>query len=320
MARWTGRRDGPGAFDVPGVQFGQGLVQPAPRGGQDQLDGGPVFPALLPDLGQVAYGQLLTVQGQVIQRPPGSARHVVGDVDLGRRRRGRLDGRGHLGERHRTVGVPFRVLQALLGGFELAAGGAAAGVDLAAAAERGRGVGGQVAGHPGQVVLAGAAEAHRPRQRRGGRLGQVAEEGQPRLLGRVLVVELLDLVAAPVDVRTQLRGLSRAADRSGSGGAPRRPAGPGRRRGRRRGPRPGPRWRAARRSRPGPVRVPRGPGRGAGPGRRPGRRSPPRSARQRRCPPPCACPSGRRNPYDAAACRIMLRWPTQQPTRCAGSG
>ena len=104
--------------------------------------------------------------------------------------------------------MPFRVLQALLGGFELAAGGAAAGVDFAAAAERGRGVGGQVAGHPGQVVLAGAAEAHRPRQRRGGRLGQVAEEGQPSLLGRVLVVELLDLVAAPVDVRTQLRGLS----------------------------------------------------------------------------------------------------------------
>jgi len=52
---------------------------------------------------------------------------VVGHVDLGQRRGFRFDGRGHLGERDRIAGAPYGVRQALLGGFELALGGAAAG-------------------------------------------------------------------------------------------------------------------------------------------------------------------------------------------------
>src|SRR5437588_292332 len=68
-----GPGDGLEASDVPRMQLGQGLVQPAPRGGQGQLDGRPVLSGLLRDLGQVADGQLLAIQRQVIQRPPGSA-------------------------------------------------------------------------------------------------------------------------------------------------------------------------------------------------------------------------------------------------------
>ncbi len=55
--------------------------------------------------------------------------------------------------------------------------------------------------------MAGPAEAHRPGQRRGRRPGQVAEEIEPRLLGRVLVVERLDGVAAPLDLGPQPRDL-----------------------------------------------------------------------------------------------------------------
>jgi len=62
-------------------------------------------------------------------------------------------------------------------------------------------------GHPREIVVVAAAEAHRPGERRGGGLGQVAQEPQPRLFGRVLVVKLLDQIAAPLDVRTQPRGV-----------------------------------------------------------------------------------------------------------------
>ena len=96
--------------------------------------------------------------------------------------------------------------QALLGGFEFALGGAPAGSYVTAAAERAAGVGGQVTGHPGQVVVIGAAEAHRPGQGRGGRFGQVAEEAQPGLFGGVLVVEFLDQVTAALDLGAQPRG------------------------------------------------------------------------------------------------------------------
>ncbi len=62
-------------------------------------------------------------------------------------------------------------------------------------------------GHPGKVVVAGAAEPHRPRKCRSGRLGQVTGEVQARLFGGVLVVERLDRIAASVNLRTQPRGL-----------------------------------------------------------------------------------------------------------------
>ncbi len=62
-------------------------------------------------------------------------------------------------------------------------------------------------GHPGEIVMVGAAEPHRPRKCRSGRLGQVAQEVQARLFGGVLVVKRLDGIAAPVNLRTQPRGL-----------------------------------------------------------------------------------------------------------------
>ena len=195
------------APDVPGIQLGQDLVQPAPRGGQDQLDGGPVLLGLLGDLGEVADGKPLPVQRQVIQRSPGSAGHMVGKLHLSTGDGAGLKGRGHFGKRDRTVGPSSRRGQALFGGFELPAGGAAARADLAAAAQRARSVSGQVTGHPGKVVVVGAAEPHRPRKCRSGRLGQVACEVQARLLGGVLVVERLDRIAASVNLRTQPRGL-----------------------------------------------------------------------------------------------------------------
>ena len=64
-----------------------------------------------------------------------------------------------------------------------------------------------MAGHLGEVVVAGAAGPHRPRKCRSGRLGQVAQEVQAGLLGGVLVVERLDAIAASVDLRTQPGGL-----------------------------------------------------------------------------------------------------------------
>jgi hypothetical protein len=101
----------------------------------------------------------------------------------------------------------LRTRQAYLGGFEFPAGDPPARVDIAAPAERPRGVGGQVTGHLGQVITAGATKAHRPRQGRGGRLGQVAREVQARLLRGFLVVERLHGVAAPVHLHAQPRGL-----------------------------------------------------------------------------------------------------------------
>ena len=68
-----GRRDRRGPPDVPGIQLGQALMPAAPRGGQDQLHRGPVLPRLLGHLGQVADHQLLAVQRQVVERPPGGA-------------------------------------------------------------------------------------------------------------------------------------------------------------------------------------------------------------------------------------------------------
>ena len=132
---------------------------------------------------------------------------MVGELHLGLGPRRGLEGRGHLGERGGLAGPVLRLAQAPLGGLELAAGGAAARRDVAAAAERVRRVGGQVTGHLGQLVVPGPAEAHRPGQRRGGRPGQVPEEVEPRLLGGVLVVERLDGVPAPLGLRAQPRGL-----------------------------------------------------------------------------------------------------------------
>jgi hypothetical protein len=63
-----------------------------------------------------------------------------------------------------------------------------------------------MAGHPGEVVLVGAAETQRPRKCRSGRLGQVAQKAQTRLFGGVLIVKRLDGVAPPFDLRTQPRG------------------------------------------------------------------------------------------------------------------
>ena len=179
----------------------------APHGGQDQLRRGPVLPGLLGHLGQVAHHQLLAVQRQVVQRPPGSAGHVVGQFHRGLGRGVGLQDRGHVGVGRGLAGPLLGFLQAPLGGLELAAGVAAPRRDVAAPGERVRGVGRQVTGHLGQVVVAGPAEAHRPRHRRGGRPGQVAQEVQPRLHGGVLVVERPDGVAAPLGLGPQPRGL-----------------------------------------------------------------------------------------------------------------
>ena len=132
---------------------------------------------------------------------------MIGKLHLSAGRGAGLKDRGHLGERDRTAGPFFRRGQALLGGLQFPLGGASARADLAAAAERCRGVSGQMTGHPGEVVVAGAAEPHRPRKCRSGRLGQVAQEVQAHLLGGVLVVERLDGIAASVDLRTQPGGL-----------------------------------------------------------------------------------------------------------------
>ena len=202
-----GRRDLP---DVPGIQLGQTLVLAAPRGGQDQLHRGPVLPGLLGDLGQVADRQLLAVQRQVVERPPGSAGYVVRKVHLSLGPLGlgaRLEDRGHVGVGRGLAGPLLRLVQAPFGGLELPARGAAPCGDVAAPAECVAGVGGQVTRHLGQVVVAGPAEAHRPGQRRGGRPGQVTQEVEPRLHGGVLVVEGADGVAAPFGFGAQPRGL-----------------------------------------------------------------------------------------------------------------
>ena len=132
---------------------------------------------------------------------------MIGKLHLGAGNRAGLKGRGHLGKRHRKAGPFPRRLQALLGSFEFPAGGAHPRADLTAPAQRACSVAGQVAGHPGKVVMIGPAEAYRPGQRRSGRPGQVAGEVQARLLGGVLVLEGLDGITAFVHVRPQPRGL-----------------------------------------------------------------------------------------------------------------
>ena len=118
-----------------------------------------------------------------------------------------LEERGHLGVGGPLVGPLLRLLEPPLDDIEHPAGGPAPRRDVAAAAERGRGVRGQVAGHQTQVLVAGPAEADRPGQRHGGRPGQVAEEVQLRLHDGVLVVEFADGVAAPFGLRLQPRHL-----------------------------------------------------------------------------------------------------------------
>ena len=132
---------------------------------------------------------------------------MIGKLQLGAGSGAGLEGGGHFGKRDSIANPFFCLGEPLLGGFEFAAGGAPALADVAAAAERARRVSGQMTGHLGEVVVAGAAEAQRPRQRRGGRLGQVAQKGQARLFGGVLVVKRLDGVAASVGLRPQPRGL-----------------------------------------------------------------------------------------------------------------
>ena len=122
-------------------------------------------------------------------------------------RGGGLEDRGHVGVGGGLAGPLLRLVQAPFGGLEFPARGAAPRRDVAPLAERVAGVGGQVTGHLGQVVVAGPAETHRPGQRRGGRPGQVAQEVEPRLHGGILVVEGPDGVAAPFGLRAQPRGL-----------------------------------------------------------------------------------------------------------------
>lgn len=130
-----------GATDVPGIQLWQGLLRSAPRCGQHQLDGGPVLPGLLRDLGKIGNGKPLALKCQVIQRPPGSVGHVIGELHLGAGSGAGLNGRGHLGKRDRMACPVFRVGQALLGSFEFPVGGAPARTDFAAAPKRARSVG-----------------------------------------------------------------------------------------------------------------------------------------------------------------------------------
>ena len=132
---------------------------------------------------------------------------MVGQLDLGRGRGAGLEDRGHFGVGGGLPGPPLRLVQAPLGGFEFPAGDPATRPDVAAPAERVRRVGGQVPGHPAQLVVPGPAEAHRAGQRRGGRPGQVAKEVQVRLHGGVLVVERPDRVAAPFGLPAQPRDL-----------------------------------------------------------------------------------------------------------------
>jgi hypothetical protein len=61
-------------------------------------------------------------------------------------------------------------------------------------------------GHPGQVVVASAAEAHCPRKCCSRGLGQVAQEAQARLFGGVLVVKRLDSIRASFHFGTQPAG------------------------------------------------------------------------------------------------------------------
>ena len=131
---------------------------------------------------------------------------MIGKLHLGAGSGAGLKGRGHLNERDRMAGSFFCGAQALLRSIELPVGGSSACTDFAATPECARGVSGQMTGHLGEVVMAGAAEAHRPGKCGGCGLGQVAQKAQACLFGGVLVVKRLNGVAASVDLRTQLRG------------------------------------------------------------------------------------------------------------------
>ena len=189
-------------------------MQPAPCCRHNQLDGGPVLSGLLCDLGKIGDGQPLAGERQVIQRSPVSAGHVIGKLHLGADSGPGLKGRGHLNERDRMAGSFFCGAQALLRSIELPVGGSSACTDFAATPECARGVSGQMTGHLGEVIVVGAAEAHRPGKCGGCGLGQVIQEAQTRLFGGVLVVKRLNGVAASVDLRTQLRGF--VAERVGT--------------------------------------------------------------------------------------------------------
>ena len=182
-------------------------MQPAPRGRQDQFDGGPVLSRLLCDLGKIGDGQPLAVERQVIQRSPGSAGHVVGKLHLGADQRCWLQGSLTPRRTRQNGRLVFCVGQALLRQHRVPGGRRAWRALISRRLpDCARGVSGQMTGHLGEVVVAGAAETQRPRQCRGGRLGQVAQKAQTRLFGGVLIVKRLNGVAASFDLRTQLRG------------------------------------------------------------------------------------------------------------------
>jgi hypothetical protein len=118
-----------------------------------------------------------------------------------------------MGVFHRTAPVLLGPCQPLLGGVELAAGDPHPGRDLPAPGQPALGPVRQVPGHPGQLPVLGPARADRARERGGRRLRQVAEEGQPSLLRRVLVLQLPDQVPQPLHIGAQPRGV--LADRVG---------------------------------------------------------------------------------------------------------
>ena len=194
--------------DVPRAQLGQGLALALAGGREHERGLGPVLAGLLGDLGQVGDVKPLAVEHQIVERPPGRAGHVIGEVDLGFGRGLGLQFHHDLDERD-LLGLAALLGrgQARLGGGELPLGGALAGGDLAPFRERARSGRGQVAGHARQLVVAGPAGADRPREGGGSGLRQVAEEAEPGLLGGILVDELLHRVAPALDLGPQPRGL-----------------------------------------------------------------------------------------------------------------
>ena len=202
-----------------GLSSGRRLALALAGGREHQRDLGPVLAGLLGDLGQVGDVKPLAVEHQVVQRPPGRAGHVIGELDLGfgcglapqgpprpRRTRPAWSAACSAAVRRASAAASSRCAARLRAAISRLP------------AERGRSGRGQVAGHARQLVVAGPPGADRPGERGGGRLRQVAEEAEPGLLGRVGVVELLHRVAPALDVGPQLRGLTRAAARRRPGG------------------------------------------------------------------------------------------------------
>jgi hypothetical protein len=136
------------APDVLGIQLGQGLVLPEARGGQDQFDARPVLAGLLRDLGEVADREQFAVEGEVVQRAPGGARDVIGELHLGPGWPARASTMTDTSANPTVRSTCFSAcVEAPLGGFELAAGSAPTDADVAAVAQ-GPGVVGQMAGPP----------------------------------------------------------------------------------------------------------------------------------------------------------------------------